>query len=227
MLRTSADRSKLEYATLTGVPDSANDGSTLLWDAASRTWVSTSSLRWTPNRDLRIERSAQGVTTSTVNVSPGDIILESDGSVGPAASSATVTLRPQEASLTVAPSRNGSAPAAAGVTASINTGTTIHGGVNVAVRYASDALVKLTGTDNVVIVEAPCTEVRLPNDASVGRTYTLRFTVRDGSTPSCTLTTDTATIVSGNLFGQLFINLPINAPITVVYTGREWMVISE
>jgi hypothetical protein len=227
VLRTNVDRSKLEYATLTGVPDSAIDGSTLLWDAASRAWVSTSSLRWTPNRDLRIERSAQGVTTSTVSVSPGDIILESNGSFGPAASLAAVTLRPQEASLTVAPSRNGSSPATAGITAGINTGTTIHGGVNVAVRYAADPLVKLTGTDNMVIVEVPCTEVRLPNDAPIGRTYTVRYTVRDGSTPSCTLTADTATIVNGNLFGQLSINLPVNAPITILYTGREWMVIGD
>ena len=208
VLRTNAQGSKLEYATLTGVPDTADAGNTLFWDASTNAWSSTSRMRWTPEQSLLIEVSdatGNGVPTSWSSISAKSAFL----------------------ALTVSRSVNNTVTTASGITADGTTGTTFHGAANVAVRYASTGFTKLTATDRIVIVEEPCTEVALPTDPQTGRIYTVRFTVRNGGNATCKLSTSNSSIAWGNLFGQLSIDLPVNAALDVIYTGSEWMVISE
>ena len=227
ILRTNAQRTGLEYATLTGVPDTASAGSTLLWDGVRGAWVSTSRLRWTSDSSLHAEVNGTAGANAVVRMRPQDVSISSQDPVASPQIVSAMTVQPTSVSTSVVRTDNNNVTRIAGVTADAANGTTLHGSTNLAVRYITTPVATLQATDNVVIVEQVCSDVMLPSDAPAGRTYTIRYTVRDGSTPTCTLSSSNSTIVRGNLFGQLLTQLPINAPLTIIYTGNEWVVISE
>ncbi|MBU3742696.1 MAG: hypothetical protein FGM24_10490, partial [Candidatus Kapabacteria bacterium] len=107
VLRTNAQGSKLEYATLTGVPETAQAGSTLYWDASNNAWASTSRMRWTSDQSLRIE-----VSDGNGNGMPSNW--------------SSVSAQPTSLAMTVSNSSNNVITTASGITADATTGTTYH-----------------------------------------------------------------------------------------------------
>lgn len=227
VLRTNAQRTGLEYATLTGVPETAGAGSTLLWDNAQQAWVATQRMRWTSDTTLQVDLASASGSGTTMRLRPQDATVSAQDPAAAPGVVSSVSVQPASVTTSVLRTDNNTVSRVAGITADATSGTTYHGAANLAVRYVTSANATLSATDNVLLVEQGCTDVRLPADAPVGRVYTIRYTVRDGSTPVCTLSSANSTIVRGNLSGLLSTTLPINAPITIIYTGNEWVVISE